>query len=306
MGFDRAEDAGVYRLAPDLAVVQTIDFLTPIVDDPYTFGQIAAANAMSDVYAMGGRPVTAMNIVAFPISEMDIAVLREILAGGLDKMNEAGVTLVGGHSVEDPELKYGLSVTGVVHPDEVVTNAGARAGDRIVLTKPVGTGIVNTAMKAGLAGAEAIDRAQLVMAVLNRAASEAMIAVGVHACTDVTGFGLVGHLCEMIDGLGLGIVIEAAELPVLPGALEYAGMGLVPAGAHRNRKFREPMVALEGTASNELIDVLHDPQTSGGLLISVSAERVDLLLEGLLEKGVTDAAVIGEVVEDRKGALVIR
>ena len=202
VGMERAEDAGVYKLSDDLAIIQTVDFFTPIVDDPYMFGQIAAANALSDVYAMGGKPLTAMNIVCFPIKTMDISILREILKGGLDKMKEAGVTLVGGHSVEDSELKYGLSVTGTIHPLKVLTNVGAKVGDRLILTKPLGTGIINTAIKGGMATEDSIEMVTRYMASLNKKASEVMQEIGANACTDVTGFGLLGHAFEMIEGTG--------------------------------------------------------------------------------------------------------
>ena len=207
MGIERAEDAGVYKLTDELAIIQTMDFFTPIVDDPYTFGQIAVANALSDVYAMGGSALTAMNIVCFPEKTMDMSILKEILAGGLDKMHEAGVLLVGGHSVEDQELKYGLSVTGIIHPAKVVLNTGAEVGDVLILTKPLGTGIISTAIKGEVAGEEAVAKITRSMSALNRRASELMQEVGVHACTDVTGFGLLGHAAEMIEGTDVGMVI---------------------------------------------------------------------------------------------------
>ena len=213
---ERAEDAGVYKLSDDLAIVQTLDFVTPIVDDPYTFGQVAAANALSDVYAMGGRPVTAMNIVCFPVNTMSISILGEILVGGLDKIREAGVVLVGGHSVDDPELKYGLSVTGIIHPGKVVTNTGARTGDRLLLTKPLGTGIINTALKGGMAPQETVEKAIRSMVTLNKKASELMVTAEAHACTDVTGFGLLGHACEMVEGASVGMVIHSSAVPYFP------------------------------------------------------------------------------------------
>jgi len=242
VGIEHIDDAGVYKIRDDLALVQTVDFFTPIVDDPYTFGQIAAANALSDVYAMGGVPVTAMNLVAFPIQSMEIEILRDILKGGLDKMREAEVVLVGGHSIEDQELKYGLSVTGLIHPDAILTNTGARVGDRIILTKPLGTGIINTAQKGGMAAPVAVQRAIEVMTELNRKAAELMKGFKVHACTDVTGFGLLGHLCEMLGDGKIGIRISLDAIPILPKAEEYAGRGLVPGGAHRNREFYAPKV----------------------------------------------------------------
>jgi len=215
-GMEHAEDAGVYRLTEDLAIVQTVDFFTPIVDDPYTFGQVAAVNALSDVYAMGGQPLTAMNIVCFPVKKMDIAILQQILLGGLSKMREAGVTLVGGHSVEDDELKYGLSVTGIVHPDKVLRNRGARAGDRLILTKPLGTGIASTAVKANMAGEALLAKSIRCMTTLNKTAAELMTATcGVHACTDITGFGFLGHACEMAAGGGVTLLLKRAAVPVI-------------------------------------------------------------------------------------------
>ena len=303
---ERAEDAGVYKLTDELAVIQTVDFFTPIVDDPYQFGQIAVANSLSDVYAMGGRPLTALNIVCFPHPAMDISVLRDILRGGLDKMHEAGVILVGGHTVEDPELKYGISVNGVIHPDKVIHNNGARAGDRLILTKPLGTGIISTAIKGGVAGEEAIARIVRSMTTLNRTASELMQAVGVDACTDITGFGLLGHACEMIECTDVGMVIEASAVPVFPAARELAEMGMLPGGLHRNRDFRRDMVDVAASVPQYLNDILFDPQTSGGLLIAVPGEKAQNLLESLHKEGIAEAAVIGEVVASPKGRITVR
>ena len=264
---EHADDAGVYKITDELAIIQTVDFFTPIVDDPYWFGQIAASNALSDVYAMGGTPKTAMNLACFPIKDMDISILRQILKGGLDKLKEAGVVLVGGHSIEDRELKYGLSVTGFIHPDRILTKKNLKAGDRLVLTKPLGTGIINTAVKGGLASDEAIKFVTLLMAALNKDAAEIMQACPVHACTDITGFGLIGHLAEMVIDSGLGVEILSDRLPVIPEALEYAGMGLVPAGAYKNREFREAMVDIGPSVDSIVQDILFDPPTSGGLKI---------------------------------------
>jgi len=306
VGLEHADDAGVYKISDDLAIIQTVDFFTPIVDNPYDFGQISAANALSDVYAMGGVPKTAMNLVAFPIRQMDIAVLRRILEGGLDKMREAGVVLVGGHSVEDKELKYGLSVTGFVHPDRVLTNQGIKAGDQLILTKPLGTGIINTAIKAGQASESLIKAVTRLMTELNAKAADVMKEFPVNACTDITGFGLIGHLAEMVTGSRLGFIINHKDLPIIPEALEFANMGFVPGGAHRNRQFREAMVKILPDFNRAVHDVLYDPQTSGGLLISVPAESADNLIARLKEKGVDKAAVIGEVVEKPEGKIVIR
>jgi len=305
VGLERPDDAGVYKLADDLAIIQTVDFFTPIVDNPYMFGQIAAANALSDVYAMGGRPLTAMNIVAFPVKTMDISVLTEILRGGLDKIAEAGAVLVGGHSVEDDELKYGLSVTGVVHPERVVMTSGALPGDRLILTKPLGTGLINTALKGGLAEREAVARATQCMAALNDRASEAMQEVGVNACTDVTGFGFLGHACEMAENSGVGMRIDLASLPLMAEAIEYAKMGLVPAGTHRNWDFRRDMVQAGGGLPDYLRDVLFDPQTSGGLLISVPADKADRLLARLHEVGIVEARLVGEVLQEPKDRVIV-
>ena len=295
VGLDRADDAGVYKISDELALIQTVDFFTPVVDDPFRFGQIAAANALSDVYAMGGTPKTAMNLVSFPVKEMDLSVLRQILQGGVDKLTEAGVVLIGGHSIEDKELKYGLSVTGFVHPAQVLTKKNLQAGDRLVLTKPLGTGIVNTVIKAGMASADLIDRVTHLMVGLNRDAAEIMARFEVNACTDVTGFGLLGHLAEMVCGSGMGARVFSMQVPVIPEALEFASMGLIPAGAYKNREFRESMIEFAETVALSRQDVLVDPQTSGGLLISVSGNQAAGLITALKDAGVGDAAEIGEV-----------
>jgi selenide,water dikinase len=300
---EQAEDAGVYKLRDDLAIVQTVDFFTPIVDSPYDFGRIAVANSLSDVYAMGGKPLTALNIVCFPEGSMDISVLREVLRGGLDKMHEAGVILLGGHSVEDPELKYGISVTGTVHPDKVVHNHGARRGDRLILTKPLGTGIISTAIKGGSATGEAIETIVASMTALNSTASELMQEAGVSAATDVTGFGLLGHACEMIEGADVGMVINAESIPIFEETRELAEMGMIPAGLHRNRDFRKDMVEIDSKVPQYLQDILFDPQTSGGLLIAVPEKKAPELLERLHEEGIKDAAIIGEVVGENKGRI---
>lgn len=305
VGIESAEDAGVYKLRDDLAIVQTLDFFTPIVDDPYTFGQIAAANSLSDVYAMGGKPVVAMNIICFPINKMDISILREILKGGLDKMREAEVILVGGHSVEDNELKYGLSVTGTIHPKKVLTNKGARTGDKLILTKPLGTGIINTALKGELAAKDSVAKSIECMSSLNRKAAELMTELEVHACTDVTGFGLLGHACEMIEGEDVGMMIYFSKVPVLPGAEEYATMGLIPAGTIRNRDFRLHMIEKSTEITDETLLILFDAQTSGGLLISMPGHQAPVLLDRLHQQGIKDAAIVGEVVSEPKEKIVV-
>jgi len=305
VGLETADDAGVYKVSDDLAIIQTVDFFTPIVDDPYAFGQIAAANALSDVYAMGGIPKTAMNLVAFPLKDMDMSVLRQIIQGGLDKMREAGVVLVGGHSVEDKELKYGLSVTGFIHPDRVLTKKNLQAGDRLILTKPLGTGIINTAIKGGLASKEITDTVTRLMATLNRDAAEIMEDYPVHACTDITGFGFLGHLAEMVIDSGAGIRIQTDSVPILPQTLNYAGMGLVPAGAYKNREFFERHVDFAIGVDILIQDILFDPQTSGGLLICVEDNRADDLLQALKQKGIHDAAIVGQVMPEPKERIVV-
>ena len=305
VGLERADDAGVYKVTDDIALIQTVDFFTPVVDDPYWFGQIAAANALSDVYAMGGVPKTAMNLVAFPLRDMDMAVLRQIIQGGLDKMREAGVVLIGGHSVQDSELKYGLSVTGFIHPDRVLTKRGIKAGDRLILTKPLGTGIINTAIKGGFASEDVIDAVTRLMATLNRDAADVMSRYPVHACTDITGFGLIGHLAEMIVGTGIGIRLSSKTIPILPEALKYAGMGLVPGGAYKNREFRNSMTEFASSVDRLTQDILFDPQTSGGLLICVDRENADKLLHDLKEKGIETAAVIGEAISEPAEKIIV-
>jgi selenide,water dikinase len=303
---EHAEDAGVYKLRDDLAIVQTVDFFTPIVDDPYIFGQIAVTNALSDIYAMGGKPLTAMNIVCFPIRKMPVSILRDILRGGLDKMREAGVLLVGGHSVEDDEIKYGLSVTGTVHPDRVLLNRGARPGDALVLTKPLGTGIVSTAVKGGEAPEALVRAATTGMTTLNKGAAE--IAAGfpdIHACTDITGFGLVGHAAEMIEGADVGIVLHASRVPRFPGIRSLVEEGIVPGGLHRNRDFRKPIVSKGPDCPDWLFDVLFDPQTAGGLFLALPKPSAQRLVQELRAAGLPDAAVVGEVVDAPKGRILI-
>jgi selenide,water dikinase len=298
VGLDRADDAGVYQITPDLALIQTVDFFTPVVDDPYGFGQIAAANALSDVYAMGGTPKTAMNLAAFPAGDMDISILRLILRGGLDKLQEAGVVLVGGHSIQDKEIKYGLSVTGVIHPDKVLTKTNLRPGDALVLTKPIGTGVVSTAIKAAMASRELTGRIIASMAALNRDAAVVMSRYDVAACTDITGFGLLGHLAEMIGGTGMSARVFSGRVPVFPEALDFAGMGLIPAGAYANMTFRASMIDMAVAVPRALRDILVDPQTSGGLLIGVRKDQCRGLVSALRAKGMADADRIGEILDD--------
>ena len=262
VGFDTSDDAAVYRISPDLAIVQTIDFFTPVVDDPFTFGAIAAANALSDVYAMGGRPISALSVLCYPGSG-DLDVLAAILKGGAEKMREAGCAVVGGHSVNDPEIKFGYAVTGLIHPDRVKANTGARAGDAVLLTKRIGTGVIGTALKRELATADHVAEATASMLKLNREACEAMLQFDVHGCTDVTGFGLMGHVRELARGSGVTIVVEKDAVRLLPGAAEYAKLGAIPGGLNNNRGFASDCV------ESDAPDLFYDPQTSGGLCITM-------------------------------------
>jgi selenide,water dikinase len=302
-GMERAEDAGIFKISDDLALVQSVDFFTPIVDDPFDFGRIAVANALSDVYAMGGRPLTALNIVCFPKDSMDFSVLRRVLEGGLVMMHEAGVFLLGGHTVDDPELKYGLAVTGTIHPSKVVHSNTARAGDRLILTKPLGTGIISTAIKRGAANKKAIDGIVRSMTSLNGVASGLMLETAASACKDITGFGLLGHAAEMVEGMEVGFVIDASAVPLFPETREYYEMGMVAGGLGNNRKYREHMVDMEPGVPGHLQDILFDPQTSGGLLMAVPKARAARLLEKLHKAGVARAAIIGEVVKEHGGRI---
>ncbi len=306
VGIETCDDAGVYRLNDETALIQTVDFFTPIVDDPFHFGQIAAANALSDVYAMGGRPLLAMNLVGFPIKTMDPGVLKSILQGGLKKLNEAGTLLVGGHSIEDHEIKYGLSVTGIVHPERVTLNAGARVGDRLLLTKPVGLGILATALKGGLAGSDTEELITGVMATLNRQAAEAMAAVGAHGCTDITGFGVLGHLYEMARASKTAIRLRAGAVPLLPDARRFAAMGIIPEGAYNNRSFYGKWVESRLPAGDPLEMLLYDPQTSGGLLVAAPPAAIEAIGARLGASGYGLAfAEIGEVVPGPEGRLLV-
>jgi selenide,water dikinase len=303
-GFAHGADAAVYRLSDELALVQTVDYITPIVDDPFAFGAIAAANALSDIYAVGARPVLALNLVGFPVKTLPLSMLDEILAGGAAKLAEAGVALGGGHSIEDFEPKYGLAVTGIVHPGRLVTNAGARPGDQLVLTKPLGLGIITTGIDRGLVGDDVITRVTAVMSQLNRPASEAMQAVGVHACTDISGFGLLGHLRELTEASGMSARIRAGQVPVLPEAWDLARQGAIPDGSHNNTQFLADFVDWAPGISAEARAILCDAQTSGGLLMAVSPEKEAALTERLHQAGVT-GSVIGEIVSGAPGRIQV-
>jgi selenide,water dikinase len=298
VGFDTADDAGVYKISANQALVQTVDFFTPIVDDPYTFGQIAATNSLSDVYAMGGRPMSALAMVCYP-EKGDLEVLEQILAGGLSKMMEAGCAVIGGHSVRDPEIKFGYAVTGTIHPDRVWKNSTARAGDRLILTKALGTGVISTAIKRGEAKQAWIDAAVKSMTTLNAKASEIATHFNVHAATDITGFGLIGHLREVAKGSALSARIDSEQVPFLEGAVECVRAGFIPGGLNANRDFAECVVSYEGEIPAEIKTLLFDPQTAGGLLLSVVAEDAPELTGELRAAGVT-AVEIGEMLPERK------
>jgi len=298
-------DAAIYRLSESLALVQSVDFFTPVVDDPYRYGQIAAANSLSDLYAMGARPLTAMNIVCFPVNCLDQSILVQILCGGAERVHAAGAVVAGGHSIEDDEPKFGLSVTGTVDPARMVTTCGARPGDQLLLTKPLGTGLLTTALKG-----EVLSEVELVaaidgMATLNKEASEVMMEIGVCASTDITGFGLVGHAAEMAEASRVGFRLFASRLPAYPHALEMAEIGLVPVGSHRNQKFYLPRCQQPQTIDPLLIDLLCDPQTSGGLLLALAPEKLDGCLERLQQRGIM-AWHIGEVIDQRAGSLELK
>jgi len=298
VGFDTADDAGVYKLTPELALVQTVDFFTPIVDDPYTFGAIAAANSLSDVYAMGGKPISALSLLAYPANG-DLDDLEQILMGGAEKIHESGCVILGGHSIADDEIKFGYSVTGTVHPDRVKANAGARAGDALVFTKRIGTGVITTALKREIAKESDVQAAVDSMLTLNRRACEAMLAYDVHGCTDVTGFGLIGHAREMALGSGVTIEIDTAAVRFLPGALDYARQGALPGGLKNNREFASSAVEVTREIPAEVENLLYDPQTSGGLLISLPEADA-----AQLERKLPDAYRVGRVLP--KGTHPIR
>ncbi len=305
MGLDTRDDAGVYQVRDDLALVQTVDFFTPIVDDPYDFGQIAVANALSDAYAMGATPLTALNIVGFPIATLDRALLAGILKGGWEKAREAGVAILGGHSVKDPEVKYGMAVTAVVHPERIIRNSTARPGDLLILTKPIGTGILATALKNELLEEELLELITASMKQLNKTAAEVMPEYRVTACTDVTGYGLLGHLHEMMEGSRTSALLSAEKIPLFPKVLEYSSRGQVPGGLKENKRYLEPFLSLASDLDGNVYNALCDPQTSGGLLISVPAELAESCVRHLRDSGLQSAGIIGEVTDRREKSIVV-
>ena len=305
VGSNTGDDAGVYQLDDETALVQTVDVFTPGVDDPYIFGQIAAANSISDIYAMGGRPLTALAVIGFPVDDLDLSMMTRMMRGGTDKLAEAGVPVIGGHSINDLDVKLGFAVTGLVHPSRIVTNAAARPGDALVITKPLGTGIISFASQLGHASPEALAEAARWMTFLNKNASEIMVEAGVVCATDVTGFGLMGHLSELVAQSAVTAEVWPSAVPVMPAALDYARAGYVSGGAERNREYARRSATVEGEIPEELLHILHDPQTSGGLLICVPQERAEDLVGQLRETGHDVAAIIGRIVEPSEGRIIV-
>jgi cysteine desulfurase len=305
VGIETSDDAAVYKISDELAIVETVDFFTPIVDDPYWFGAISAANSLSDIYAMGAKPLFALNVVGFPSNRLPLSILQEILRGAQDKAAEAGISIVGGHTVDDTEPKYGLAVTGIVHPDKVLRNSGAKPGDTLILTKPIGVGIISTAVKRGLADEEIANQAREIMAELNREAAEVMQKIGANACTDITGFGLLGHLYEMTSGSGVNASIKADAVPILEAARAFAGADVVPGGTLNNLAYVESFVDFDSTLSNVDRLLLADAQTSGGLLISVPQKDSEKLLEELHSRGIKYAAQIGIITKSGEGRIKV-
>jgi selenide, water dikinase len=305
VGFDSADDAGVYQLAPDLALVQTVDFFTPIVDDPFTFGQIAAANSLSDIYAMGARPISALSIVGFPNTGRDLEVLERILLGGHSKMQEAGCAVIGGHSIGDEEIKFGYAVTGLIDPKRLWANGGARPGDRLVLTKPLGTGIIATALKEQMASEASVSAAIESMRTLNREASDAARGFDIHAVTDVTGFGLLGHAREMAIASEVSLVVESEDVKFLPDAIDYSRRGFLPGGLNRNVEFLAACVEFAGGTPPEIRNLLYDPQTSGGLLLAAGANECAGLVQNLRERGIP-AQEVARVIEKTKPLILVQ
>ena len=305
VGTNTADDAGVYKLSDDLAIIQTVDFFTPVVDDPFLFGQVAAANSLSDVYAMGGTPITVLNVVGWPKGTFPINVLTDILRGGQDKVTEAGAVVAGGHTCIDRELKYGLSVTGVIHPDKILTNASAKQGDRLILTKPLGMGVISTAIKQGKGNSDLGAKVGAVMATLNKKAAEVMQRYRVHSCTDVTGFGLMGHLHEMMEASGTSAKLFFSQIPILPEAYDFTGPETIPGGSKGNLSFLQQYVTLAAGLTEEQNILIHDAQTSGGLIISVHHDDTAELLANLHAEGVSQASLIGQVLEGDRGKIFV-
>jgi len=304
VGLETSDDACVYKINEELAMIQTVDFFTPVVDDPYIFGQIAAANSLSDIYAMGGEPVLALNIIGFP-NCLSPDVMAEILKGGASKVIEAGATLAGGHSIEDDEPKYGLCVTGFIHPDKIFKNYGAKVGDVLILTKPIGTGIINTAIKAGMASKEIENEAVKIMITLNKKSKQVFEKYPISSCTDITGFGLIGHSIEMAENSNVTFEFEIKNIPLIKDVIEYAEMGLVPAGAYKNRKYFEGKSSFDNI-EEVFLDLLFDPQTSGGLLISVEERYAEKILKELELNNETQFAQIGKVLEKQDKYIVVK
>jgi selenide,water dikinase len=305
VGTETCDDAGVYRLTDDLAIVQTIDFFPPVVDDPFIYGQIAAANALSDVYAMGGTPRTALNLVGFPDDKLPLTILGEILRGGADRAKEAGCVIVGGHTVRDAEIKYGMAVTGIIHPQRIITNAAAKPGDVLVLTKALGTGFVTTAYKMRGCPQDALDAACASMVQLNKPGCEAMLEVGVHAATDITGFGLAGHAYEMAQGSGVTVALDLERLPLLPHVPELVRKGYFTRASKTNASFVAPGLRIEGKPDPVRLEVFYDAQTSGGLLISVAKEKAEGLVKLAQGRGALATCLVGEVLEQQEGVWLI-
>jgi selenide,water dikinase len=303
VGLETSDDAAVYKINDETALIQTLDFFTPMVDDPYTFGQVAACNSLSDVYAMGGEPTVAMNIVCFPACH-DMSVLAEIMKGGMDKVKESGALLVGGHTVDDDVPKYGLSVSGIVHPDKILANTGAKVGDKLILTKPIGVGILTTAMKEDLVDEDRSNKVIETLIHLNKYAAMSFKNFEVNSATDITGFGFVGHALEMAKGSEVTIEIDSKNVPILDGAVEMAEMGIIPEGMYRNMYFAEKDIEVVGGVSQSLTDVFHDPQSSGGLLVSVRADLAEMMADDMKKNGSMEAKIVGRVVE--KGEKYIR
>lgn len=305
VGMDTMDDAGVYRISDEIALVQTVDIFTPVVDDPYDYGCIVGANSLSDVYAMGGRPLTVMNIIGFPPGKMNPDIVAAILKGGADKVKEAGATIVGGHTINDPELKYGMAVTGLIHPKKIITNSHAKPGDVLILTKPLGIGILTMANTMEQLPEDLIKRITISMSKLNKTASEVMLKIGVNACKDITGFGLIGHASEIAQMSNVSLKISVSKLPMFKEAVEYAKKNIMPGGSFTNKDYYEPLVKTEEGIPQEIQDICFDAQTSGGLLISVDNKKADSMLKEMHRQGVKDAAIIGEVVTKHESPILL-